>query len=134
MTAKVGVVTTSGCPHCKRAKAALKEKGVEYAEADLGKARDILAKVKETTGQSTVPQVRLASVSASLACALRSVWAFSVPADAVPGPRLAGTVHQAALPSCQHHSSSNYDPHISVACRLREGRNGPSWGARCALF
>lgn len=58
MTASVGVVTTVGCPYCKKAKAALRDKGVEYAEADLGSARDVLAKVKETTGQGTVPQVR----------------------------------------------------------------------------
>lgn len=53
----VGIVTTVGCPYCKKAKAALREKGVKYEEAELGTARDILAKVKETTGQGTVPQV-----------------------------------------------------------------------------
>ena len=58
MTVKVGVVSTTGCPHCKRAKGALKDKGIEYAEADLGTARDVLKEVKESTGQSTVPQVR----------------------------------------------------------------------------
>ena len=57
MVAQVGVVTTIGCPYCKRAKAALKDRNVEYTEADLGTARDVLAKVKETTGQGTVPQV-----------------------------------------------------------------------------
>lgn len=61
--ATVGVVTTVGCPYCKKAKAALKEKGVPYQEADLGSARDVLAKVKETTGQTTVPQVSLDSLS-----------------------------------------------------------------------
>lgn len=55
--ATVGVVTTVGCPYCKKAKAALKAKGVQYQEAELGTARDILAQVKETTGQGTVPQV-----------------------------------------------------------------------------
>lgn len=57
MVATVGVVTTIGCPYCKKAKAALKEKGIPYQEANLGSARDVLAKVKETTGQTTVPQV-----------------------------------------------------------------------------
>jgi glutaredoxin len=57
MTASVGVVTTIGCPYCKKAKAALRDKGVEYQEAELGRARDVLAKVKETTGKGTVPQV-----------------------------------------------------------------------------
>eukprot|EP00892_Ulva_mutabilis_P005886 jgi/Ulvmu1/366/UM001_0373.1 len=55
--ATVGVVTTVGCPYCKKAKAALKEQGVQYQEAELGTARDILAQVKETTGQGTVPQI-----------------------------------------------------------------------------
>jgi glutaredoxin len=57
MAAQVGIVTTIGCPYCKKAKAALKEQGVQYAEAELGSARDVLAKVKETTGYATVPQV-----------------------------------------------------------------------------
>jgi Glutaredoxin len=57
MVARVGIVTTVGCPYCKKAKAALKDAGVEYDEAELGSARDVLAKVKETTSQSTVPQV-----------------------------------------------------------------------------
>lgn len=57
MAAQVGVVTTVGCPYCKKAKATLQEQGVQYAEAELGSARDVLAKVKETTGHTTVPQV-----------------------------------------------------------------------------
>lgn len=56
--AKVGVVSTAGCPYCKKAKDALSKQGVEYAEAQLGGARDILAQVKQTTGQGTVPQAR----------------------------------------------------------------------------
>lgn len=55
----VGIVTTVGCPYCKKAKAALAEQGIKYQEAELGTARDVLAKVKETTGQGTVPQVCL---------------------------------------------------------------------------
>jgi glutaredoxin len=61
MAPLVGIVTTVGCPHCKRAKAALKKERVAYEEADLATARDVLAKVKETTGQTTVPQVPLQS-------------------------------------------------------------------------
>lgn len=61
MVPTVGVVSTIGCPHCKKAKAALKEKGVPYQEANLASAREVLAKVKETTGQTTVPQVRIRS-------------------------------------------------------------------------
>jgi glutathione-dependent peroxiredoxin len=57
MVAQVGVVTTIGCPYCKKAKQALKDQGVQYDEAELGSARDVLKQVKETTGQGTVPQV-----------------------------------------------------------------------------
>mmetsp|Transcript_28430 Transcript_28430/g.80226 ORF Transcript_28430/g.80226 Transcript_28430/m.80226 type:complete len:603 (+) Transcript_28430:121-1929(+) len=57
MDVKVAVITTAGCPHCKRAKAALKEAGIQYREVDLEGALDVLAKVKSISGKSTVPQV-----------------------------------------------------------------------------
>lgn len=59
----VGIVTTVGCPHCKRAKAALSEKKISYEEAELSGARDVLGRVKEFTGSRTVPQVRVAIVA-----------------------------------------------------------------------
>jgi glutaredoxin 3 len=59
MAPSVGVVTVLGCPYCKQAKAALTSKGIEYTEAELTNARDILAAVADITGQSTVPQVCL---------------------------------------------------------------------------
>lgn len=69
----VGVVSTNGCPHCKRAKGSLASLGVDFTEAQLGEALDLLAKVKETTGQATVPQVRLKS-----AFAIHSVHPFGL--------------------------------------------------------
>ena len=54
----VGVVSTTGCPHCKRAKGSLTSLGVAFSEAQLDDALDVLAQVKQSTGQSSVPQAR----------------------------------------------------------------------------
>jgi len=54
---QLAVVTTAGCPHCKRAKQALTEAGVEYREHNLAGALDVLAELKRATGKTTVPQV-----------------------------------------------------------------------------
>uniref|UniRef100_A0A061R7D0 Duf547-domain-containing protein n=1 Tax=Tetraselmis sp. GSL018 TaxID=582737 RepID=A0A061R7D0_9CHLO len=56
---KVAVITTSGCPHCKRAKNLLKEAGIYFQEYNLGQAPDVLANVKKLTGKKTVPQIFL---------------------------------------------------------------------------
>ncbi|KAK9830046.1 hypothetical protein WJX72_009394 [[Myrmecia] bisecta] len=58
-TAPVTVITTSGCPHCKRAKEALKEAGIPYEEVELSGNLNLLNKIKEATGRRTVPQVFL---------------------------------------------------------------------------
>jgi glutaredoxin len=55
--ASVAVVTTAGCPHCKRAKLALSEAGLAYREVNLAGALDVLAELKSQTGKTTVPQV-----------------------------------------------------------------------------
>ena len=54
----VAVVKTSGCPHCRRAEAALRAAGVAFVEVDVsspdGVVRDAAAKA---SGARTVPQV-----------------------------------------------------------------------------
>eukprot|EP01026_Neomeris_dumetosa_P058715 TRINITY_DN5473_c1_g1_i6.p1 TRINITY_DN5473_c1_g1~~TRINITY_DN5473_c1_g1_i6.p1 ORF type:complete len:435 (-),score=62.29 TRINITY_DN5473_c1_g1_i6:153-1457(-) len=55
--ASVVVVTTKGCPYCKKAKALLKEEGVEYSELELSTDKGLLQRVKDFTGQRTVPQI-----------------------------------------------------------------------------
>lgn len=55
---RVAVITTLGCPYCKRAKASLREAGIIFDEIDLGEEVELLARVKAATGQATVPQVR----------------------------------------------------------------------------
>lgn len=95
---KVAVLTTLGCPYCKRAKAALAAAGVPYEELDLTDQPEALALVKQLTGQSTVPQVgwgvgvggaRGALCSFFFPCCACSLW----PASCSALPRLA-----AALP------------------------------------
>jgi len=57
-SAKVAVVTTAGCPYCKRVKAALREAEIDFQELDLSNKIEVLDSVKRASGQSTVPQVR----------------------------------------------------------------------------
>ena len=52
----VSLFTKVGCPYCARAKAALKERGIDYEEIVLGK--DVtLRSLRAVTGATTVPQV-----------------------------------------------------------------------------
>jgi len=57
--AKVEIYTTSYCPYCKRAKALLEKKGIEYEEIDITDDeptwRPKLAQM--TGGRSSVPQI-----------------------------------------------------------------------------
>ncbi|KAL4422375.1 hypothetical protein ABPG75_008572 [Micractinium tetrahymenae] len=55
--AQVAVITTQGCPYCKKAKAALVGAGIAFNEYDLGEQIEALTRVKAATGQSTVPQI-----------------------------------------------------------------------------
>ena len=45
----------SRCPHCKEAKALLKSEKIEHVVTSMDKAPSILTKLKERTGQTTVP-------------------------------------------------------------------------------
>lgn len=58
-TRSVVVITTLGCPYCKRAKDALQEAGVTYEEVEAGSQLNLLQKIKSSTGKRTVPQVPL---------------------------------------------------------------------------
>lgn len=54
----VTIFTREGCPHCFRAKALLKEKGIAYEEIKTGQGTGISSRtLRATTGRSTVPQV-----------------------------------------------------------------------------
>lgn len=55
--ARVVVATTSACPYCKRAKQALSEKGVAFAEVDVSADPQLRARFSEVAGRKTVPQV-----------------------------------------------------------------------------
>lgn len=53
---KVVVYTTDYCPFCDRAKALLKNKGIEFEEKML-QTRDEINALKQRTGMMTVPQI-----------------------------------------------------------------------------
>ncbi|MEB3311031.1 MAG: glutaredoxin domain-containing protein [Snowella sp.] len=52
----ISLFTKIGCPYCARAKAALKEKGLEYEEIVLGEAITTRS-LKAVAAATTVPQV-----------------------------------------------------------------------------
>ncbi|KAK3237632.1 hypothetical protein CYMTET_52305 [Cymbomonas tetramitiformis] len=53
----VTVFTTTTCPFCVRAKAALQDCDTDYQEINLSENLEALGKLKAFTGRSTVPQV-----------------------------------------------------------------------------
>lgn len=55
--AKVEVYTWSNCPFCVRAKDLLSRKGAAFEEINLDGKDDELARLRERTGQRTVPQI-----------------------------------------------------------------------------
>lgn len=62
--AKILTYTVDYCPYCKKAKALLREKGVEFEDVDItaneDEMREKLAKI--TGGRTTVPQIFINSV------------------------------------------------------------------------
>jgi len=58
MAKKIEIYTTMFCPFCHRAKALLKNKGVEFTEYDVGGSGEARAKMRERAdGRHTVPQI-----------------------------------------------------------------------------
>jgi len=57
MKGRIVVYTLTGCPHCKRAKAKLKELGLEYSEVDVSIYKDRRDEMIERTGVHTLPQI-----------------------------------------------------------------------------
>jgi glutaredoxin 3 len=55
--AKVTVYTTQFCSYCVRAKALLRQKGVEFEEIDVGDDDAVREKMIEESGRRTVPQI-----------------------------------------------------------------------------
>lgn len=57
--AKVLAYTVDYCPYCKKAKALLKEKGVDFEDVDITANEDAMReKIGEITGgKTTVPQI-----------------------------------------------------------------------------
>jgi len=57
MSKKIEIYTWGYCPYCVRAKNLLTEKGMEFTEVPLDGKDDELVKLRERTGQRTVPQI-----------------------------------------------------------------------------
>ncbi|MEQ2248330.1 hypothetical protein ILYODFUR_018105 [Ilyodon furcidens] len=54
---RVTVYSIQGCPHCVQAKATLRSLGVPVFDVDVGIHSELMVKLKELTGRSTVPQI-----------------------------------------------------------------------------
>ena len=76
----IAIVTTVGCPYCKKAKDALGKHNLQFDEIELTRDLELLRRIKETTKQSTVPQVIHLSYGLmpltfmSFRCDLPSLW------------------------------------------------------------
>jgi len=57
MAKKIEIYTWGYCPYCVRAKNLLTEKGMDFTEVSLDGKDDELMKLRERTGQRTVPQI-----------------------------------------------------------------------------
>jgi glutaredoxin 3 len=53
----VEIYTLRGCPFCVRAKALLKQKGVDFKEIDVTSNWDERVRVSDLTGHRTFPQI-----------------------------------------------------------------------------
>ena len=56
-TAHVKIFTTPWCPYCIQAKRLLDRKGVAYENIDVSYDREMRAKLAQTTGRTSVPQI-----------------------------------------------------------------------------
>ncbi len=56
---KVKIYTTPTCVFCLPAKKLLEQRGVEYEEIDVSQDEQILAELKEKTGQMGVPVIEI---------------------------------------------------------------------------
>ena len=54
---RVAVISTLGCPYCKKVKSALKVASIPFLEIDLSEHKGCLHEIKSLTGKFTVPQV-----------------------------------------------------------------------------
>jgi glutaredoxin 3 len=54
---KIEIYTWGYCPYCIRAKNLLDEKGMAFTEISLDGKDEELTKLRERTGQRTVPQI-----------------------------------------------------------------------------
>lgn len=61
---QIAIITTVGCPYCKKAKQALRRLNLPFTEIELSTDLKTLRMVKEVTKQATVPQVGVVMLEA----------------------------------------------------------------------
>lgn len=54
---RVRIYSGPDCPHCDKAKALFREKGIEFEEIDVRADPDAARHIFEETGQRTIPQI-----------------------------------------------------------------------------
>lgn len=54
---RVRIYSGPSCPHCDRAKALLRKKGVKFEEIDVELDPDAMMQVIKKTGKRTIPQI-----------------------------------------------------------------------------
>ena len=75
----IAVVTTVGCPHCKRTKDTLHKLKLAYDEIELSRNLELLRSIKDHTQQSTVPQVGVSACVIQLRCVTDGVHEDGMP-------------------------------------------------------
>ena len=124
----VTVVGTSSCPHCKRAKAALREAGIEFDEISVdgdGALRDASSAL---AGFRSVPQVYVGGViwgGADDTCAGLASGAFEARARAAMMEGAGGA--PAALRDAARARDAEQDAADAVELRAPSGGSGSSW-------
>lgn len=57
MDKKIVIYSTPTCPYCKKAKAYLQEKGIEYADIDVSRNETAQKEMMEKSGTISVPVI-----------------------------------------------------------------------------
>jgi len=59
---KIIIYSTPTCPYCKKAKAYLQEKGIEYTDIDVSRDESMQKKMIEKSGTISVPVIDISGV------------------------------------------------------------------------
>lgn len=62
MDKKIIIYSTPACPYCKKAKAYLQEKGIEYTDIDVSQDEAAQKEMMEKSGAMSVPVIDIGGV------------------------------------------------------------------------